>query len=248
MCEAAGPGRGAQLAGRGRQPPSLSPPSASPPARDLTSFAFGTKQASGTHVSITPGGARRRGVSRRMSRGHSKPPPSPGASRGSWDSGGHRGHIPTRVTGRIPPGAGGSAVGARIAVSGLGSPNARGWFPRPHCASHSVTCLQLSTGFCQRRGAAPPRARPRRWQLRDRESRRAGGLPGSRASRAPGSAPSLRPRELRAFRSTSSRTCPRPDGSTDSQAEPTTLRAPTRTPSSFSSPVDAPGVLSRGCR
>lgn len=39
-------------------------------ARVLTSFAFGTKQASGTHVSITPGGARRRGVSRRMSRGH----------------------------------------------------------------------------------------------------------------------------------------------------------------------------------
>lgn len=71
------------------------------PARDQTSFAFGTKQASGTHVSITPGGARWRGVSRRMSRGHSKPPPSPGASRGSWDSGGH---IPALVTGRILPG------------------------------------------------------------------------------------------------------------------------------------------------
>lgn len=93
-------------------------------ARDPTSFAFGTKQASGTHVSITPGGARRRGVSRRMSRGHSKPPPSRGASWGSWDSGGHRGYVPARVTGRIPPRAGGSTGGARIVVSGLGSPAA----------------------------------------------------------------------------------------------------------------------------
>lgn len=163
------------------------------PARPRANiFCLWNKTSHGTHVSITPGGARRRGVSRRMSRGHSKPPPSPGASRGSWDSGGHRGHIPARVIGRIPPGAGGSAVGARIAVSGLGSPAVQGWFPRPQCASHSVTCFQISTGFYQRRGAAPPRAPPRRWQLRDRESRRAGGLPGSRASRAPGSAPSLR--------------------------------------------------------
>lgn len=179
------------------------------PARDQTSFAFGTKQASGTHVSITPGGARWRGVSRRMSRGHSKPPPSPGASRGSWDSGGH---IPALVTGRIPPGEPpppeGSAGGARIVSSDLGSPAARGCFHRPQSASRSVTCLQVSTGFCQRRGAAPPWAQPRRWQLRDRESRRAGGVPGSRASRARGSAPSLRPRGLRAFSLASSTLSP----------------------------------------
>lgn len=135
-----------------------------------------------------PGGARRRGVSRRMSRGHSKPPPSRGASYGSWDSEGHRGHVPARVTGRISPGAGGSTGGARIVVSGLGSP-ARclrlfSQTPAPQRVSRSVTCLQVSTGFCQLRGAAPPGDRPRRWQLPDRESGRAGGMPGSRASRA----------------------------------------------------------------
>lgn len=128
-----------------------------------------------------------------MSRGHSKPPPSLGAFQGPWDLGGYRGHVPDPVTGWIPPETGGSAGGARLTARGLGSPATRGWFPRPQRAPRSVTCLQVSTRFCQRRAAAPPPARPRCWRLGERESRRAGGLPGSGASRAQGSAPSLRP-------------------------------------------------------
>lgn len=207
-CEASGPGPGpgAQLAGRGRQPPSLSPPSARPrsnifclwnktsqwyarldhPGRRALERSFQKDEPRPQQASAQPGR-----LSGLVGLGRPHPCPSHGA-----DSPG----------GSPPPE--GSAGGARIVSSDLGSPAARGCFHRPQSASRSVTCLQVSTGFCQRRGAAPPWAQPRRWQLRDRESRRAGGVPGSRASRARGSAPSLRPRGLRAFSLASSTLSP----------------------------------------
>lgn len=235
-CEAAALARGPSWpGGGGRSHPYPRPV----PARNPTTFAFGTKQASGTHVSITPGGARRRGVSRTMSGGHSEPPPSLGAFQDPWDLGGYRGHVPARVTGRVPPGTGGSAGGAKLAARGLGSSAARGWFPRPQRAPRSVTCLQVSTRFCQRGAAAPPPARPRCWRL---GSGRAGGLEDCPAPELP--ARRVRrglcaPGGLRAFSLASSTGVP--------WTAPRTARLSlrhTRTPSKAPSRVDAPGALS----
>lgn len=121
------------------------------PARHLTSFAFGTKQASSTHVSITPGGAR--AEERRfqnVKQGPKQASAQPGRLSGPMGLRGLRRPRPCPSHRADSPGG-----GPRIAVSGQGSPAAQGWFPRPQCTPRSVTCFQVSMGFCQRRGAAP---------------------------------------------------------------------------------------------
>lgn len=168
-CEAAGPGPGpgpgTQLAGRGRQPPSISPPSARPRPNI---FCLWNKTSKWCARLDHPG---RRAEERSFLNDEPRPQQAsaqPGRLSGPVGLGklprprpcpSHRADSPPPAPGGGA--TGGSAGGARHAARGLGSPAARSWFPRPQRAPRSVTCLQVSTRFCQRRAAALPPARPR---------------------------------------------------------------------------------------
>lgn len=107
----------------------------------------------------------RKGFSRGTSRGHSPPPPSPGAPTAQLGEEGRRGRaqVPLRSGGRS------EGIDAQISETGLGTPGtgcegeraAGSWFPRFPRAPHSVS-LQVSTQFCQRRGAVLHPAQPAR--------------------------------------------------------------------------------------
>lgn len=176
-----------------------------------------------------------------MSRGHSKPPPSLDAFQASWDLGGYRGHVPARVTGRIPPGTGDHS----------GPHQARSQRPgvarRPRLVSQTPArpaFRYLPPSFHPFLPAESSRPAPGSALMLaagERESRRAGGLPGSRASRAQGSAPSLRPGGLRAFNPADSTGAPWTPPRTPRLSPPHT-----RTLSKAPSQVDTPGALSQG--
>lgn len=157
-CEAAGPGPGAQLAKRGRPQPSISPPSARPRSNI---FCLWNKTSKWCARLGRPG---RRAEERSFLNDEPRPQQA-SAQPGRLSGLVGLGRLPRprpcpSHRADSPRGPETTAGRTRLVARGLGSPAARGWFPRPQRAPRSVTCLQVSTRFCQRRAVAPPPARP----------------------------------------------------------------------------------------